>query len=553
MVVPVEKIPSLLENELSIIWAAHDAVGLKGYMCLFTPAAQVPFRNKEPGLSFWFGKDDTKQAIEKILSVYNGGNLPNTSMLLNPIVHEKQKDGTYKPLGSGFSWATCLTLGVESMQKESATRIRQLGARASVFHRGENERAGLKVIAFCNEVQPVLPDAMAVKGCKELYDIADMSSPTYAPYYLLSGISYLSNNGLFHHPDIATLLPAGTLNNHKSIASSIKDMTIDAHKIFDAAYCWEAYERHHSLYEKFGANPEHVETNLGFFNLVARDVQLFDATGPMRKDADNIFEFLVPGLVPRGSVTMLAGAGGSGKSSLVHQLAVMASTDYKKGEEAPRWLGQRVAIEKCNGICIYFSGEDGAAILNARGAILDPEGRGQRIMFQRTDFGEGVSFSQYLKQLYKIPEVPLMVIDPARKFLVGDEEDSEAVNEFFEAIEEFAMKKNTAVVLVHHLQKRAQPQNAQEIFDMLRGSQVFVDRPRVIIGLYRDGANAVMGLAKNNIPPNFGMVLEERVFARDPETLGLIWLPGKDGIRGGMLSPEELEKLAKEAEKQGRR
>jgi len=60
-------------------------------------------------------------------------------------------------------------------------------------------------------------------------------------------------------------------------------------------------------------------------------VQLFDATGPMRKEADEMFEFILPGLVPRGSVTLIAGSGGSGKSSLAHQLCVMAATDYEPG------------------------------------------------------------------------------------------------------------------------------------------------------------------------------------------------------------------------------
>jgi RecA-family ATPase len=272
----------------------------------------------------------------------------------------------------------------------------------------------------------------------------------------------------------------------------------------------------------------------------------------MRREADDMFEFLVPGLIPRGSVTMLAGAGGTGKSSLIHQLGVMVATNYESGEQAPRWLGQRVSIEKCKGICIYFSGEDGPPILNARAAIFDPKGRGRRLMFQRSDFGEGVTFTQHLKRLHKIPDVPLLIIDPARKFLSGDEEDSNIASEFFEAIEEFAIKKNSAVVLIHHLQKGAMPKSAMEVLDLLRGSQVFVDRPRVVIGLYREGPHTVVGLAKNNIPPNFGMMQEERVFARDPQKLSLVWLPGTDGVRNALLSPEQLAKLAAEAQKEGR-
>jgi len=548
---PIDKIPEMIADELTLLWAAHHAVGLKGYMCLYSNKEQVPFRAKEAGLEYWFGPDDTETVIKEILQHYNEGQLPNTPLLLNPIVHKKSDDGSYSPLGSGFAWCTSLSLGVDVLKNESAERIWGLGVHASTFHRGENDRAGLKILAICDEKLPVNTDGKTVKGCHELYEIANINSPQYSSYYFLSAISYLTNNGLFQHPDIASLFPEKTFNKD-GVKTLVKDGAISVQKIIDAAYCWNAYERHHSLYEKFGTDPEDVPQNMGFFNLVARDIELFDATGPMRKDADEMFEFIVPGLIPRGSVTLLAASGGSGKSSLAHMLSVMASIDYEPGEEAPRWLGQRLAIEKCKGINIYFSGEDGPPIINARASVFDPKGRARRLMFQRTDFGEGVTFAQHLRRLHKIPEVPIVVIDPARKYLSGDEEDAGVVSDFFEAIEEFAISKNAAVVVVHHLQKRAYPTSAREVLDMVRGSQVFIDRPRVIIGMFRDGPYTIAGLAKNNIPPNLGMISEERVFARDPKRLQLIWLPGHEGVRNANLSPEELERIAEAAREEGR-
>ncbi len=552
MTTPPKTIQQLLASELDLLWAAHKAVGLKGYMSLFSCEGQVPFRSKEPGTVFWFEPNDTEAAIAKILEMYNDGRLPNTSLLLNPVVHKKNADGSYTPLGSGIVWCTSFCMGVDSLNDESTERIWELGVQASTFHRGANERSGLKIVGFCHEAQPPAANGKTVAGCRELYDIAYIESEQYHDYYLLSGIAYLTNNGLFNHPDIAALFPPGALDGKGSNEKIVADCAIDSKKIFDAAFCWKAYEHHHSLYKKFGTDTADVEHNLNFFNLVARDVQLFDATGPMRKGADEMFEFIVPGLIPRGSITILAASGGTGKSSAAHQLCVMASIDYKPGEEAPRWLGQRLAIEKCKGICIYFSGEDGPPIINARASIFDPEGRAKRLMFQRTDFGENVSFAQHLKRLHKIPDVPIMVIDPARKYLTGDENDAGVVSEFFEAIEEFAISKNTAVVVVHHLQKGAYPKSARETLDMLRGSQVFIDRPRVVVGMYRDGAYTIAGLAKNNIPPNLGMVNEERVFARDPKHLQLIWLPGHEGVRNAALSEDELEKIEQEAREEGR-
>lgn len=551
MTAPLEKIPEIIATELNLLWTAHHAVGLKGYMHLYSNDTQIPFRAKQPGVSFWFGPDDTQAAIKHILDFYNQGKLPNTSLLLNPVVHSKNADETYTPIGSGVIWCTSFCMGVDVFHAESAERIWELGVHASMFHRGANEQGGLKILAFCDQAQSPTEEGL-IEGCKELYELANIESEQYRNYYLLSGLAYLTNNGLFDHPDIASLFPKSSIKTKEDCEKLVKETAIGVQNVVDSAYCWNAYERHHSLYKKFGNDPENVATNLNFFNLVARDVQLFDATGPMRKDADEMFEFLVPGLIPRGSVTLLAASGGTGKSSLAHQLCILASMDYKKGEEAPKWLGQRLAIEKCKGICIYFSGEDGPPIINARAAIYDPKGRAKRLMFQRTDFGEGVSFAQHLRRLHKIPDVPVMVIDPARKYLSGDENDAGVVSDFFEAIEEFAISKNTAVVVVHHLQKGAYPTSARETLDMLRGSQVFIDRPRVVIGMYRDGPYTIAGLAKNNIPPNLGMVTEERVFARDPKHLSLIWLPGHEGVRNATLSEEELEKIEQESREEGR-
>lgn len=552
MLLPLEKLAEYLALELDMIWAAHRAAGLDGFMCLYTNAEQVPFRAREAGIKFWFGPQDTQAAIDAILQHYNNGTLPNSPLLLNPIVHSRREDGTYKPLGSGIIWCFSLALGIDSLKDESAERLWDLGIFTSPFHRGDNERAGIKIIGFCDEAQPLAADGRTVIGCRELYEIADIQSEQYWHFYMLSGISYLTNNGMFQHPDIHTLLPKGALKDNESLQRCVQNGSVSVQNVLDAAYAFIAYERHHSLYQKFGRNPDDVETNLHFFNLVARDVKLFDATGPMRKDADAMFEFIVPGLIPRGAVTLIAATGGTGKSSLAHQLCVLASIDYEPGEEAPRWLGQRIAIEKCKGICIYFSGEDGPPIINGRAAIFDPDGRAKRLMFQRTDFGDGITFSQHLRMLHKIPQVPIMVIDPARKYLTGDEDDAGVVSEFFEAIEDFAIEKHAAVVVVHHLQKNAHPSTAAEVRELLRGSQVFIDRPRVVIGMFRDGPYTVAGLAKNNIPPNLGMVTEERVFARDPKNLGLLWLPGHEGIRNPNLTEEELHKLAVEARDQGR-
>jgi archaellum biogenesis ATPase FlaH len=316
-------------------------------------------------------------------------------------------------------------------------------------------------------------------------------------------------------------------------------------RIKEAEACWEGYDRHPTLYTRFGNDIKKLEHNLVFYNYCARDFQLFDAIGPesMRKQSKKEgFEFLVHGLIPRGSIVLLAGTGGTGKSSIAHKLCCVAATDWRD-DEKPLWLGQPLDKEAAKGICIYFSGEDGPAIINARNEIFDPERRAHRLMFQRTNFtsekGDEISFADFLRRLKKMPDVPLLVVDPARKYLTGDEDDSAVVSEFFEAIEKFAHDRNSSVIVVHHLSKGAKPQSAREVLDELRGSQVFIDRPRVVIGMFREGPKTIVGLAKCNIPPSLGMVVEERVFAHNPKNLDLTQLPGAAGVRGVYVEPDE--------------
>jgi hypothetical protein len=79
------------------------------------------------------------------------------------------------------------------------------------------------------------------------------------------------------------------------------------------------------------------------------------------------------------------------------------------------------------------------------------------------------------------------------------------------------------------------------VVDELRGSQVFIDRPRVVIGMFREGPKTIVGLGKCNIPPSLGMVVEERVFAHNPKTLELTQLPGQDGVRNAYVAPSDEE------------
>lgn len=538
----MDEIMDGVKRELRLLWAAHKAVGLDGYMCLFTEEDQNIWRSTASGVRIWFNEDEIDEAVKQLRVYYRDGTLPNSPVLLNPVVFSKVDDD-YTPVGSGFFWGTGLTLGVAKMNPEMEERVKMVGVLHSRMHRGDEVNAGLKIIGFSKTMLPSNEDGMTVSGCREIYELSNLQSEPYAKYYLLSGIEYLCTHGLFSHPNLDEMIAED--ERELPVHELVKRHQLDVQHTLDAAYCWNSYDRMHSLYMRFGTNPADVERNNRFYNLCARDIELFDRTGATRKEgSEETFEFIVQGLIPRGAVTLIAAPGGTGKSSISHQLCVLASIDYKPDEPKPLWLGQPINTEFCKGICVYFSGEDGPAIVNARAEMFDPEKRSTRLQLHRTEFADKeMTFSQYLNGLRKMPDVPIVVIDPARKYLTGDENDADVVSEFFEAIDEFAIRKKAAVLVVHHLQKGAKPKNARECLDELRGSQVFIDRPRVVVGMCRVGPNVQIGLAKCNIPPNLGMVTQERVFGRNPKNLSLMQLPGAAGVVPDTLTAEQLEEL----------
>lgn len=531
-----------IANELRLIWRAHQRVGLQGKMCLYSLDSKI-WPAKTPGLNFWFGPDEIDAAVQYFAGQYNGGNFPYTPLLLNPMVHRQEADGTYTPVGSGMLWA--LAVDIKDIAADKIARVKDLKVAAGNVARGLSHNSGLKMVAFASKPLPPA-DAGAAAGSRALYELADIPKEEYWSSYLLSGVSYLSNVGAYLAPTLASLFDGASLSTDADLDAVIAAHTVELQTLENAVTCWNGYDRYPSLYERFGNNIERLEDNLKYFNYCARDFELFDSIGPQsvksKTQSEGGFEFLVHGLIPRGSIVLLAGTGGTGKSSIAHKLCCLAATDWREDEQ-PMWLGQPVVKANAKGICVYFSGEDGPAIINARNEIFDPEKRANRLMFQRMDFknkkGEEISFAEFLDRLRTMPEVPLLVIDPARKYLTGDEDDAAVVSEFFEAIERFAHEKNASVIVVHHLSKGARPQSARDVLDELRGSQVFIDRPRVVIGMFREGPKTIVGLGKCNIPPSLGMVTAERVFAHNPKTLDLKQLPGAEGVRGEYMPPAE--------------
>lgn len=243
---------------------------------------------------------------------------------------------------------------------------------------------------------------------------------------------------------------------------------------------------------------------------VGRDINLFKAFIPSTNDDDERVKFLVPGLVPRGELTFLIGASGTGKSTLAHELAVAAC-----GGDQETWLGQ--PVEKVKGLCVYLAGEDSAESVKQRAKNhLDPKGIATRVL---TYPSSGQTIQAILDALQIIPGLDLLILDPLRYYLKGDEDSSESMNLLLIALQDFVRKRGCSGIVLHHLKKNIKPRSLQGVLEGVRGSQLLHDRARVIVGMYRRDDQTVVGLCKHAFPPSCGMMTEPRTFRRDAVTL----------------------------------
>jgi hypothetical protein len=170
----------------------------------------------------------------------------------------------------------------------------------------------------------------------------------------------------------------------------------------------------------------------------------------------------------------------------------------------PDWLGHR--INPPHGLVVYLYGEDSPEEMKRRVKLLCSEygyTHGYPPLLRLVRYN-----GQPIKELlaaFKDAKVDLLIIDPARKFFEGDEDGSDAVNKFFHDLDPFLEAKRAAIVTAHHCRRGAAPRNVNEVPDHMRGSQVFLDRPRVVLAMHRAGDVTSFGIPLTPAGPRHNM------------------------------------------------
>lgn len=249
--------------------------------------------------------------------------------------------------------------------------------------------------------------------------------------------------------------------------------------------------------------------------------------------------WLWPGWVPAGKLTILAGAAGTGKTTLALALAGVITS-------GGRWPDGSECVG--GGNVLIWSSEDVAddtlvPRLIASGADLSRchfiEGIAQD--------GESVPFdpSQDIPDLRRAAEaiggVSLLLIDPIVSAVAGDMHRANDVRRSLQAVVDFADAHGCAVIGITHFAKGGAGKSPQ---DRVIGSQAFGALARmVLVTAKEEGSNRrVMARAKSNIAPDDGGVaysLELATIAGGIEATHAVWAGAIEGTAREILGDVE--------------
>lgn len=183
---------------------------------------------------------------------------------------------------------------------------------------------------------------------------------------------------------------------------------------------------------------------------------------------------LIPGILRKGHVAVLAGKGKIGKTQIAIQLAIAVATN---GE----WLGHRI---ENGGKVLYIDPECDAKSLDNRfsymcEALGVDKGRIDDAIYQWPLRGIGSysieNLTEHIQEHSAHGEFALVIVDSASIFVKGDENSSGDVRRFGNEVIRLAEITGASVLCVHHFGKATD--GGRLAADRARGSSVWLDFP----------------------------------------------------------------------------
>jgi hypothetical protein len=217
-------------------------------------------------------------------------------------------------------------------------------------------------------------------------------------------------------------------------------------------------------------------------------------------------EWLVNYTFPMAAVSIVAAAGGCGKSMLGLDLALKVSFDYKPGllDPYPEAFGNSVMQ---SGTAVVLSAEDDRDEVMRRISTLDPDNK--RFKYDRTivvplpDTGGSMplivgdksgpratpEYFELKKQLLDISDLKLLIIDPLSSFVMADiVKDAVVASYALGLFSALAKETGAAILIMHHLSKLSAGDKRTITIDMVRalikGVTGIIDHARLAYALW---------------------------------------------------------------------
>ncbi|MBF0449001.1 MAG: AAA family ATPase [Magnetococcales bacterium] len=205
--------------------------------------------------------------------------------------------------------------------------------------------------------------------------------------------------------------------------------------------------------------------------------------------------WLVVKVIPLGKVCLLVAPGGTGKSFFVVSLAISVASGLPVFGE--------LQTGETGGVLLLFAEEDREElhrrfhnVINTTLADTENPEHFHRLISNRVfarsmtgqnnlmtaKTGQEVTQTDYVDRLIEtareIPNLKLIVVDPASRFRGGEENLSEDTTRFVESLERVAQETGATILVVHHSNKASMQQGASTSQAAARGSSAFTDGVR---------------------------------------------------------------------------
>ena len=220
--------------------------------------------------------------------------------------------------------------------------------------------------------------------------------------------------------------------------------------------------------------------------------------------------------IPKGTVSIFAAPGGTGKSWTALQIGIR----YGKSNPADRallWLSEDTESQNQNrvdGICNEVLGVNFDDISNVD--IISDKDTPPTLIKNKS-----FSFSEFYKMRKRLRGYKLIIIDPLIAFYGGDENSNSEARIFMQPFINWAMEDGVNIIFLHHSSKD-KGDGAQS---RARGAGAFVDACRTVYGINKIYTNARLG----ELDPN---KKHEREFTLIKDNLGAgLLLDGESYIR----------------------